>query len=490
MKWFSEDLLGFQNNWHHDEWCGLLDGSYIQNEFGQVEPLPYGSMSVYNKWIMLEAPRSHAKSTLFTVNYPLWEVCRNRNIRIIIVTAAGTQSEAFLREITTQLERNDKIKAEYGNIVPALPEKWTQREIIVVRSKINMKDPTVSATSTGGVVLSRRADIIICDDILSKDNTRTFEQREKTREWFFQVLLPVLEPDGRLIVVGTAWNGDDLYQQLLGTNQFNVRVVYDAILDDDKKAVLWPERWSWDILMALKKAMGSQSFNLAYRNQVQAAEDAIFQAMWLNDAKARGKHRRLIQRLDYSNWDMGKVMVSQGVDLAISKKKDSDDTAMAVVGRTSNGMKIPLYLLVKKLSPAETRSTIRGLAERYNPDIIVVENNAYQKAIELDMIEETDLPIVGYTTGGEKFDIDIGINSMAVGFENGKWILPYDSDDPYTIKMVDMLVDGMLRFGSGHTEDLLMALWMADNGFRQLMGEQNEGGLEIVGQVRRADTGL
>lgn len=458
----------------------MLDGTRYQSKIdGQIYPVAIDSLSVYNKWIMLEAPRSHAKSTTFTVNYPLWEVCKNSNVRILLVTATQTQSEGFLREITSQLERNEKIREIYGNLIPEMPDKWTQREIILNRTKTNLKDPTVAATSMGGTILSKRADIIICDDILNKDNTRTADQREKVRQWFFEVLLPVLEPDGRLIVVGTAWNNDDLYQQLLGSSQFDVRAVYDAILDEEKKKTLWEDRWGWDELMALKQVMGSRSFNLAYRNQVTAAEDAVFQAGWLNEAKDRGKQRRLIRSYTSSRSDLGNIVKASGIDLAISKSKNSDFTAMAVVARKQDGTKIPLWLSRDKLSPAETRSRIVALHERYQPDIHVVENNAYQESLRRDLADTTDLPIVGYTTGGEKYDELIGINSMAVEFENGKWILPYDSEDEYTVRMVDILVDGLLRFPSGHTEDLVMALWFANNGLRQLTANPNEGRIEV-----------
>jgi hypothetical protein len=236
--------------------------------------------------------------------------------------------------------------------------------------------------------------------------------------------------------------------------------------------------------MKLKRA-NRKAFELAYRNRIQAADDATFQIEWLNEAKRKGMHRKLIRQLEYSNWDLGKMSISMGVDPAISKKRDSDNSAIAVIGRMSNGIKIPLYLLRRKLSPAELRDSIKGIAARFNPDIIVVENNAYQEALRLDLVDQTDLPIVGYTTGGEKFDLDIGLNSLAVEFENGKWVLPYSSEDPYTIKMVDYLVDGMIAVDTGHTEDLLMATWMAANGFRQLMGGKNNDTVQVVGRVQR-----
>lgn len=470
---FTQEILGFENSWHHREWYGLLDGRCYQDKVtGEIRLSPDGTKHD-NRWIMLEAPRSHSKTTTFTVNYSLWEIARNRNIRIVIVSNSYTQSTSFLREITSHIERNERLKEVYGKIMPDNPTRWTAADIIVDRSNAKLKDPTVSATSIGGSVLARRADIIISDDILDDSNTRTLEQRKKTEDWFWKVLLPVLEPTGRLVVVGTAWNVEDLYEKLLKSNEFSVRKKYKAIIDEDKKEVMWKSRWSYETLMKLKGAMGSLAFNQAYQNEALSAEDAVFKSEWLQDAKRKGMQRTLINNLDYAKWDMGKLVVTAGVDLAISQKKESDFTAMAVIGQTRDGVKIPLWLSREKLTPAQTKSHIIALSERYNPDLIIVENNAYQEALRRDLADTTSLPVKGYTTGGEKYDVDIGINSLAVEFENGKWILPYSSSDPYTIQMIDVLVDGLLRFPSGHTEDLVMALWFANTGLRQLTQSGN-----------------
>lgn len=472
LSTFTGHILGFDNAPHHEEWYQILQNKLMQDPNGnwdsQLIPAPPDN---YNRLIGLLAPRSHAKSTCFTVNYPLWRIGKDPNIRILLVSASGSQSTSFLREIKGHMERNQSYHRLFGNLSPEnliMAEKWTTTEIIVKRTNTRIKDPTVAATSTGGTVLSKRADLIICDDILDEQNTRTAEQRLKTKEWFNEVLLPVLEPDGQLIIVGTVWNLEDLYHHIMSQPIYNIRKRYKAITNDETKQVLWEERWSYAKLMQRKEQVGSTAFNKSYQNEAIAAEDAVFQKEWTDEAKRKGANRTLIKNLNYSSWDLGYLTIAGGVDLAISQKDDSDYTAMAIIGQTREGMKLPLYLLREKLSPAQTKSMIISLNERFNPDVIIVESNAYQKAMQLDLADTTSVPVKAYTTGGEKYDIDIGINSLAIDFENGKWILPYSSQDPYTQTMVDYLCSGMLDFPSGHTEDLLMALWLANTGLRKL----------------------
>ena len=475
---FCQHVRGFSLAGHHVEWAEVLQNRAYQEgddpRTAKIVPIRT-EIKVNNRWIIIEAPRNHAKSTEFTVSYPLWRIGKNRNHRIVIVCNTQSQSTSFLREITQELERNEKYKEVFGNLVPTMPEKWTQHEIIIDRTATHLKDPTISATSMGGTVLSKRADEIICDDILSQDNTKTADQREKVRQWFFEVLLPVLEPGGRLIVVGTAWNSEDLYQQLLGDDSFQVRKVYDAIVDEETQTTLWPERWPYEELMRLKKSMGTQSFNKAYRNIAVSAEDAVFKVEWLNRARERGKNRKLIRSLDYAKWDLGKMMVTNGIDLAISQRDTADYTAMMVLGRTRDGMKIPLWAIRERLTPAEVRQYIIEIQNSFSPSIQMVETNGYQEALRRDIADETDIPIRGYQTGGEKYDADIGINSLAVEFENDKWILPYDREDDYTRRLMDILIDGLLSFPNGHTEDLVMATWFANTAMRDLTASKGEG---------------
>lgn len=75
--------------------------------------------------------------------------------------------------------------------------------------------PTIAAYGTGGSVIGSRADLVIADDLLDFDNTRTQHQRETVETWFYNSLLSRRKSKtGRVIVIGTAWHHDDLYQKL------------------------------------------------------------------------------------------------------------------------------------------------------------------------------------------------------------------------------------------------------------------------------------
>jgi hypothetical protein len=71
------------------------------------------------------------------------------------------------------------------------------------------------------------------------------------------------------------------------------------------------------------------------------------------------------------------------------------------------------------------------------------------------------IPVEGYHTGTEKYDPEIGVNSLAAFMELGKIKIPYDQHDPRTIELASKLLNEMRAYPEGHTGDSLMALWFA-----------------------------
>lgn len=493
LNLFTEEVLGFSNAPHQKEWYSILNDKKL-------------------KRIVVAAPRGHTKTTCFSVNYPLHEIAVNPNVRILLVSNAESQAQSFLREVSTRIEKDENYIEFAGKLKPDTPDKWTGREIIVNRSKFNLKDPTISTVGMGGTILSKRADIIICDDVLNFENTRTFEQRQKIKDWFYQVLLPVLAPGGRVIFVGTVWHAQDLLHELLADASFDYRKKFKAVIQEPDNAdlwqqwytirmigtaesrdealafyeankeemfkgsqVLWEDYFTYDMLYLLKR-QNSVAFEKAYQNNIISREDQKFKEEWLERAKQRGANLRLLRGLTPDQRQEYKA-VTQGIDLAASEKEQADDNALVTLGANRIDDMVQLLSLERgKYSPAEFRKLIAERASNMTPDRMIVETNGYQNALKRDLAEY-NLPIVGYTTGGEKFDPYIGVESLAILFENDRIILPYDKSDPYTVQLVDMLVDELRAFPVGHTGDSAMAFWFAYTALRDILtSDSNQSG--------------
>ncbi|MDP2984869.1 MAG: hypothetical protein Q8O92_16235 [Candidatus Latescibacter sp.] len=229
-----------------------------------------------NNRLDILAPRGHAKSTWLSIIYPMWKIMKNRDINIIICSDIADQAEIFLRAIKDELERNALLIEHFGEFKPK--EKsgggsiWRAQDITVLRSERG-KEPTVVCGGTGKKIIGRRADLIIVDDPLNDENVSSETQRNKTETWFKKTLTPILRPKtGRMIVIGTKKHPLDLHTTLKNNDQYK-QFIYEAIKDEKE---LWPEYWTYELLIKKKKEIGSLCFAQEYQNKDTDKETSLF----------------------------------------------------------------------------------------------------------------------------------------------------------------------------------------------------------------------
>lgn len=507
FKTFVEQIIGLDNQPFHND---------IDDNLGH--PL--------HRKIAISFPRGHGKSTHLSVAYPLWRIAKDHNLRILIISATAAVSKSFLSEIIGHVDRNENYKKfsmamDPGGrgVIPRMKnyskqkENWAGDSITIERSDLNMKDATIQAVGLFGSILSKRADVIICDDIVNQENSATEDQRQKTIDWIYTTVMPVLIPGGTFIYLGNTWHQDDLVARLLKDPQFDYKkkmpaiqseskhpelwnewagIMMDESLDiaerraqaeeyymehkaemDEGVKVLWPERYSYKELYMMRLA-NPYAFARMYQCDPSNRPNQKFKDEWLEKACKKGAKLRLQKA---ARQDIVSELTTEGLDLAIGEEDQNDDTAFLVLDRVKfskvEGVKpgdiVLRYIERGKMSPNTVRETIKSDYENLRPDGFRVETVAYQESIQRDL-NEAGIPLSGYKTGGEKKDPFIGINSIAIYFELGKVVLPYDQMDPYTVLKVSELLNEMRAFPDGHTGDSLMAFWFAFTEMRDLMG--------------------
>lgn len=506
---FVQFILGFKNEQFHNE----LDQT-IGNEL--------------NKKIVITYPRGHGKSTHLSVAYPLWRIAKNHNLRILLISSTEPVSKSFLSEIMGHIENNLLYKAFAKWCDPLqigvepkmknyakLRESWSGNQIVIARNQLNLKDPTINAVGLLGSILSKRADLIICDDIVNQENSATEDQRLKVIDWIDTTVRPVLVPEGRFMYLGNTWHMDDYVARALKNPQFDYRKRMKAIISesthpelwdqwartrtneeltieerliqaevfyrehqiemDDGVEVLWPSRYSYGWLI-LERMSNPYAFARMYQCDPSDRPDQRFKDAWLDMACKKGAKLRLQKS---PRTDLIMELTTEGLDLAISEKASSDDTALLIldVVKYSNieGIKTGDIIIRDiergKFSPNTVREMVKSDYDIIKPDGIRVETVAYQEAMQKDL-DEMGVPVRGYKTGSETRDPGLGINGMAIYAEIGKLILPYDQSDPRTIRLIAQLMNEMRAFPDGHIGDSLMALWFAFSEMRDLRGDR------------------
>lgn len=403
-----------------------------------TEMLGYVVKPFHREWLdfqlshprsLILGPRGFGKSSICTIAYALWKVVRDPDIRILVVSNTFEQSIAFLREIKGHIETDPVFRSLFGDL---MGEKWTDSEIVLSTRKRIAKEGTVTALGVFGPLTGRHYDLIIVDDIVDFENSRTEGQRKKLWQWFFTTLMPMLEPEGQIHILGTRYHFLDLYGWLMENGYRDSHLVSRALSKDGLS--LWEEKFPRRLLLKKKEEAGTPIFNCQYQNDVEAMrEGSIFKYEWL-------------RFYDVVPEDL-KIYV--GVDLAISQRDTADYFAIAVAGRAGNGNCYVLETFRDRLSFHGQIEQIRRVNLMWKPIRIFIESNSYQASLSQEIKRTTDIPVMPVLQVRDKVTRAQKLSAL---FENGKVFLR---------KGQDALVDELLAFPQGEHDDLFDALEIA-----------------------------
>jgi hypothetical protein len=420
-------------------------------------------------------PAAHGKSTLISTLIPIWEVCCNPNVRVVVIAKNDQEAKNIMRAIQAELLGNEKLVNDFGPFYDE-GKAWSLNRIEVAKRTITHKSGTIAVFGAGSRgALGYRADVVIADDIVHDKNSNTPLNRSNLRQWFNQGPETMNEDlEDRLIVVGTIFDVKDLYSELASIiNPETGEPVYyvyrkDAIVDEDTKETLWPERWPWERLMAQKAAMGSIDFNKRYRNIAVNKEGMLFREEYIKGG--------MIGNVNYpgclddgycvGDFDPGWKIV-QGFDPAVGVSRQAKFCAHVTLAEGSCPAHKRCFFVVdiehgQWPLPDQARLIISKF-EKYKPLEARIETNAYQGGLKQVVDEILDESGKAYTinqhqTGKNKLDSEIGIEAMSPWFENGKVHIPWGN--PESIRKMTPFVDELVMYPA-LTTDIIMAFWFA-----------------------------
>lgn len=382
--------------------------------------------------LLVLAPRDHGKTTIFCRAYPEHLALHNPNIRILILSKTHRQAEKSLDLIEEDLTGNPRIRGDYS---PELADYRRKDNMLFFNRTKAQRDATIEAAGLLGSITGSHFDVIIADDLIDDESTRTRKRMDNVHQWFQGTVEPLLEPWGRMIVVGTRKHYNDLYGRLMESGAY--RVIHDrAILDDGSP--LWPKRWPLEKLEEKKRKMGSVMFNREYQNDPTGLRGQLLKEEW-------------IRYFDYDEAPDG-MDVYQGWDLAISQSETADYTVCTTIGVTDSEDVYVLDWYRARIDFPHQIKMVQELAGKWKPTMIGIEDVAYQRALPQAVLKEKRLPLKGVRPDNDKTR---RILSEFVAFENGKIFLPRRH------RHLNHFLDEYLQFDKGEHDDMLDSLCIA-----------------------------
>lgn len=261
--------------------------------------------------------------------------------------------------------------------------KWDQTEWSI-RSKAKFSEnklhPTVSAYGVGSASIGGRANILFGDDLLSRENTYTQGQRDKFADWMENSFLTRLQPNGRVILIGTAWNAADYYAKIrretkgwviCHCNSYQENGFSIFIHRPDKSAetkqihnenVLWSEHLPEEKVLEIKKTTQDHIWQTTWQGFPTSPKGQIFLRDWWHNKN----------RFNIGDGDVAKRYLS--IDTALSDKDTAAKSAIVVGELTSRYLlRIPLVWAEHATFPQLVDKVVE-LAIRYKVFRIVIEN--------------------------------------------------------------------------------------------------------------------
>lgn len=442
FHYFFTDVLGFLYNHHHESWKEGLEES---------------------QYYCVKASRDHGKSVFF-MSYALWLAAFNPGTHIMIFSHSLEQTLEHMRFIRGNIEENDMLR----DLKPT-GKPWAKSYFEFTNGS------RIMAKSVGGATRGFHPDVVVCDDILWGTSG---SELSRTADWFYGVLLPVLHHTSRLMMVGTPFSYNDLYADLEKKDTFRVET-YPAI--DREGVALWPERWNLEALAQRRLSMPAIQFSREYLCEPIHDVASMFPMDILE--LARDPELKLMDRAETGYNENGEPdgVWGQhfiGHDPAISSDKNADFTAMIVMRMLPNEPIKQLIHVVHErgMSSLAQKRMMVLLNNRFQPDLIELEGNNFQRMLEAEMREmSADMPIrIFMTTRTKKESLFM---SLLLAFEQGYIKTPYG--DKKSQEFTHMLEEQLNRFGMqkngrlesvGVHDDLAMGLALANWATKEFKG--------------------
>ena len=505
---FSKEFLNSEIFPHQQNWIDVLEGrdpSWLTDTM-MYEP-------AHRRRLLVNVPPEHAKSTTLTVNYAVYKICMNPNIRIVIISQTQTRAKEFLYAIKQRLTEEAWLKMQqvYGppGTWKTTADQWSQDRIYLERTS-GEKDPTVQALGIGQQIYGTRADLIIMDDIIGTTNAHEWE---KQLNWLQKMVVTRVGSTGTLLIAGTRVSSVDLYKEIRNPDHWTggrspfTYLAMPAVLrfddDPDKWETLWaksdrpmdgadefddPElsvpdenghfiKWDGRRLFERRSEVSPSTWALVYQQQ-DVEEDAVFPMPVVNGSINR---RRKVGPLNHNAPGHpeagGSWITLMGLDPAMSGKT-------AAVMYTMNRDTGKRYVLdvhnMNEPTPAKIRSLIEEWVQIYRPSELRIEINAFQKAFSLDddlrqWLASRGTALREHFTGRNKWDVGFGVAGMSSLFgtmRDGKFVgdnlieLP-DNSNEHTKALVNQLITW--KADTRGPTDCVMALWFCEIRAKELI---------------------
>jgi predicted phage terminase large subunit-like protein len=368
--------------------------------------------------LVVNVPPRHLKSLAVSVALPAWLLGCDPTLGVVNVTYGREPSDKFARDCRALMTA-----PWYRALFPArlASSRPPYRELATTKGGFRM------ATSVGGVLTGRGADVILIDDPLKPADAMGQRRRAAANEWFDSTLFSRLNHKGRgaIVIVMQRLHEDDLAGHVLKQGGWEV-MSFPAIAEADELfeirtpagstafrraagEVLNPERESLETLKAIRSTIGEYNFAAQYQQTPAPAGGGMIKTAWF----------RRYRQADLPPFDR----VVQSWDTANKPSELADYSVCTTWGLKGQSFYL-LNVFRKKLSYPELRRAVVEQDRLFRPQAILIEDRASGTQLIQDLLAQGLSKVTRSTPDGDKI---MRLHAQTATIENGFVFLPEDA---------------------------------------------------------------
>jgi hypothetical protein len=338
----------------------------------------------------------------------------------------------------------------YRRCFPAVAsDRVTVDELCVKGRPSSMKDPNVLAAAFDlSSMLGSRFDLACCDDVVSREATRTPQARDAAYQGFLSVTASRVAPDGEIHIVGTAEHSDDVPHRLAKLPGWTL-ATYPAL--DASGLPTFGTRWPIERIEARRLELGPVGFQRAMLCVPVDEATLVFRPEELDRALELGRDVR------YSPLG-GRTIIA--VDPAWTVTSTADESGIIMVTLDSEAFRHVVHIEGIRVHHDTLADRVVSLAQA-NRATVYCESNGAGGVIAALIGKRVPCKPLATTATSKRARVE----ALSAELASGRWVFrqPLGSPSPELRKLVGELSTFSL---DEHAGDRASALLLACEGAR------------------------
>ncbi len=391
----------------------LLGGPHIEVIATKLEACRTGKI----RRLIINLPPRHLKSHCASIAFVAWYLGHNPAGHVICASYGQDLADKLARDTRTIMQ-----------------SAWYQRffstrlsDRLAVRDFTTTELGTRMATSVGGVLTGRGADLIIIDDALKPDEALSETRRKAVNDWYDNTLLSRLndKANGCIVIIMQRLHQEDLVGHVLEQEPWDV-LSFAAIAEQEERfriesplgwrwferktgEALHPERESLVTLAKIRERMGDYNFSSQYQQNPIPLGGAMVKTSWLRYYDPTDLPQRFDNQVQ--SWDTA------------NKSNELANFSVCTTWGVANRRVYLLHVYRARLNYPDLKRKVKELARLHGARRILIEDKASGTQLIQDLQAEGLSGVTPYEppSGTDKI---MRLHAQTHRFENGNVLLP------------------------------------------------------------------